>query len=297
MSGFQKYMHLERLGTSEVDGITVGTCYVFPKLDGTNASVWLGEDGKIHAGSRNRELSEGADNAGFYNAITKSAAIKVYLQEFPHHILYGEWLVPHTLKTYREDAWRRFYVFDVFCKKTQRMLPYEEYKGALVDYGLDFIVPMAIIKNGTPDQFQEQIQKNVYYVTEGIGEGIVIKNYDFVNRYGRTIWAKLIATQFKEQHHAAMGAPVIESDFVEDRIVNKYVTKELVDKCHAKIVNEHSGEWSSRMIPQLLGMVFYDLVKEETWEFMKAFKHPTINFKHLQHFCNVKVKEHKKELF
>ena len=51
------------------------------------------------------------------------------------------------------------------------------------------------------------------------------------------------------------------------------------------------------MIPQLLGMVFYDLVKEETWEFMKAFKHPTINFKHLQHFCNVKVKEHKKELF
>jgi hypothetical protein len=62
---FKKYMHLERFGTSEVEGIEIGTTYVFPKLDGTNASVWF-EDGKIKAGSRNRELSFDNDNAGFY---------------------------------------------------------------------------------------------------------------------------------------------------------------------------------------------------------------------------------------
>ena len=53
---FLKYQHVERYGNDEVDGINIGTCYVFPKIDGTNASVWLGEDGEIHAGSRNREL-------------------------------------------------------------------------------------------------------------------------------------------------------------------------------------------------------------------------------------------------
>ena len=34
---FLKYMHLERYGNEEVDGIEQGTTYVFPELDGTNA--------------------------------------------------------------------------------------------------------------------------------------------------------------------------------------------------------------------------------------------------------------------
>jgi len=33
MAELTKYMHLERLGTSEVEGIENGVCYVFPKLD------------------------------------------------------------------------------------------------------------------------------------------------------------------------------------------------------------------------------------------------------------------------
>ena len=54
---FRKYQHIERFGTMEVEGIELGLCYIFPKIDGTNSSVWLGEDGQIHAGSRKRELS------------------------------------------------------------------------------------------------------------------------------------------------------------------------------------------------------------------------------------------------
>ena len=34
---FLKYMHLERYGNEEVDGIEQGTTYVFPKLDGTKS--------------------------------------------------------------------------------------------------------------------------------------------------------------------------------------------------------------------------------------------------------------------
>ena len=36
---FVPYCKLARLGTGEVDGITDGLCWVFPKIDGTNASV------------------------------------------------------------------------------------------------------------------------------------------------------------------------------------------------------------------------------------------------------------------
>lgn len=102
---FRKYQHIERYGTEEVQGIENGTCYVFPKIDGTNASVWMNNEGKICAGSRNRQLSIDKDNAGFLKSIIEDDNIKRYLMTNPTHRLYGEWLVPHSLKTYRDDVW------------------------------------------------------------------------------------------------------------------------------------------------------------------------------------------------
>ena len=64
---FRKYQHIERFGTDEVDGIEFGKCYIFYKIDGTNGSVWLDNDGNLKAGSRNRELTLENDNARFYN--------------------------------------------------------------------------------------------------------------------------------------------------------------------------------------------------------------------------------------
>lgn len=296
MTKFNKYMHLERLGTAEVEGIEIGTTYVFPKLDGTNASVWLGLGDEVKAGSRNRELALDNDNAGFYNATVKDEAIKLYLQMNPHITLYGEWLVPHTLKTYREDAWRKFYIFDVWDNISEEFVPYEEYKEELIAYGLNVVAPLAIIKNGKIEQYQECLKRNTFYVTEGVGEGIVIKNYGFKNKYGRTIWAKLINGEFKEMHHNTMGAPLIDTDFVEEKIVNKYVTQSLVDKVHAKLILQHDG-WHSKMIPQLLNTVWYDLIREETWNFLKEHKNPKLDTGFMQKLTFAKVKELRKDIF
>ena len=60
---FSKYQHVERFGTTETNGIEMGMCYIFPKIDGTNSQLWF-EAGYLHAGSRNRELSLDNDNAG-----------------------------------------------------------------------------------------------------------------------------------------------------------------------------------------------------------------------------------------
>ena len=48
MNGFLKYLHLERYGTDGVDGITLGGCHIFPKLDGTNASFWCDSNNVMH---------------------------------------------------------------------------------------------------------------------------------------------------------------------------------------------------------------------------------------------------------
>ena len=122
---FKEYQHLERFGTTEVAQIELGECYIFPKIDGTNASVWL-LNGELQAGSRTRHLTLEKDNAGFLAWAKEQTNLIEYLKENPLLRLYGEWLVPHSLKTYRESAWRKFYVFDVYDDETKTHLPYSE---------------------------------------------------------------------------------------------------------------------------------------------------------------------------
>lgn len=291
---FERYQHLERFGTTETQGIEFGTCYVFPKLDGTNASVWF-EGGQIKAGSRNRELSLEKDNAGFYEWAINNQNLKNFFDKYPELRLYGEWLVPHSLKTYRDDAWRRFYVFDVM--NGEEYLPYEKYNLLLAHFEIDYIPAFYIAKNASYDQFAKAMQANTFMIKdgEGVGEGIVIKNYDYVNKYGRNTWAKIVTSEFKEKHIKEMGAmPIKGEKMIEEEIVDKYVTIALCEKELAKL--EQEG-FTSKMIPRLLNTIFYNLVKEECWNFVKEHKNPNINFKTLQHFCVLKVKKSLPKLF
>lgn len=303
---FRKYMHVERFGTDDVKGINIGTCYIFPKIDGTNASVWKGDEGGIKAGSRNRELTLEKDNQGFYKHILKQDNIKQFLEKYPYLRLYGEWLVPHTLKTYREDAWHTFYVFDVYDHSYKDSdgeggyIPYPDYKPLLEEYNIEYIPPIAIIENPKRENLVNQIDKTGQYLIkdgEGKGEGIVIKNYDFENKYGRTVWAKMVTSNFKEKHHKEMGAPKMKgSKSVEEKIITKYVTKPLIEKEYSKIINEKDG-WRSEYIPMLFGRVFHALVTEETWDIIKKFNKPTINFTDLRELTIHKIKQVKSELF
>jgi hypothetical protein len=296
---FVKYQHIERFGTEEVEGIEVGECYVFPKIDGT-CSVLFYEDGRIHAGSRNRELSSESDNAGFYKALSDDDRILEFYDVHKDLILYGEFLVPHSLKTYKDAAWRKFYVFDV-CRIVDdklHYLPYTEYQPILEEFSIDYIPPLRIINNPDYDKLVSLLDQNTFLIKdgEGAGEGIVIKRYDFVNKYGRTTWAKIVTSEFKEKHAKVMGASRQEGkDLVEEKICEKFVTQAMVDKVHANIVNEKG--WSSKDIPRLLDTVFHDLIKEESWNFLKEFKFPSVNYRTLRSFCYSKVKTLKQELF
>lgn len=303
---FTKYQHLERLGTEEVDGIEVGTVYVFPKLDGTNGSVWLDAEGNLKAGSRNRTLTVDYDNAGFCRWVLENEDMfRRYLDKYPDHILYGEWLVPHSLKTYRDDAWHKFYIFDVYVpfvptegEMYMEALHYEAYAPNLQEAGLEYLPPLRIIKSGSDEQFRMCTEQNTYLIQEGqgIGEGVVLKNYGWVNKYGRTVWAKIVTNQFKEYHCKAMGAPILGGLSDEERIVNQFVTEHLVSKTKAKIEVERDG-WHSKCIPELLGRVFHDLVTEEMWQILKEFKNPKIDFKYLNRLTVQRIKELNPEIF
>jgi len=300
---FAKYQHIERFGTIETEGIEIGTCHVFPKIDGTNASVWLGDDMEIHCGSRRRHLAFDDDNAGFMAwAAAHCDALRALLMMHPDVRLFGEWLVPHSLKTYRADAWRRFYVFDV-CRDlpdgSLEYLPYDDYTAMLEDQGIDFIPCIGVVKNGDYETFVRQLDRTEFLVEDGqgVGEGIVIKNYAYKNKFGRTTWAKIVRSEFKEKHAKAMGPTELSAKTdVEGHIVEDFCTVALIEKTHAKIVAECEG-WSSSDIPRLLNTVYHDLVQEECWNIVKKYKSPMVNFKRLQSMIVVKIKETMPKLF
>lgn len=298
MKDFKKYQHIERFETSEVHGINIGVCHVFPKIDGTNASVWF--NGKnLCFGSRNRELSLENDNAGFMSMTHESEPLKSFFTEFPDVTLYGEWLVPHSLKTYREDAWNHFYVFDVCFEENMKMryMEYCEYSKILEKYNIEYIPCLASIENARADQFFGLLESNQYLIKDGCGagEGIIIKNYGFKNAHGKTIWAKIVRSEFRDENRKAFGHPEIRGrSLIEIEIADKFFTKTFCEKEFAKI---SINGWSSKMIPRLLGILWYEFIKEELWNSLKQFKNPTIDFKLLNKIIIQKTKEYLPGIF
>lgn len=296
---FRKYQHIEKLNTRETNGIENGLCYIFPKIDGTNGSIWS-DGGEIKAGSRNRELTLDYDNAGFYEWVLKQENIKKFFENNPDCTLYGEWLVPHTLKTYREESWRKFYVFDII-KENGNYIPYEEYISTLTIFNIDFIPALCKINNPDISRLPELLEKNKYLIKDnaGIGEGIVIKNYDYKNRFGRITWAKIVANEFKDNHskNTSFGVTeILQKSEIEEKIVNKFITESLIEKEYSKIITEENG-WSSKYIQRLFGVIWYCLIKEEMWNILKEFGNQKIDFKRLNHLTVQKIKQVKIDLF
>lgn len=295
---FEKYQHIERLGSSEVRDVLFGKCYVFYKIDGTNASVWLGIDGLVKSGSRNRELTIESDNAGFCAWATQCENLYAFLKKYPTARLFGEWLVPHSLKTYNQNAWRKFYVFDVMVDGFY--LNYDEYSLILESFGIDYIPPIAICTNPSVETIYKLLEKTGQFLIDdgkGNGEGLVIKNYDFTNKHGRKIWAKVITSEFKERHTKTMGAPIIESkELVEIKIVEQYCTRHFIEKEFLKLCDD-DGSFDLKKIPMMLNVIYDELIKEESYNFVKKFKNPIINYKTLYGFTVRKIKQVMKDLF
>lgn len=292
---FIKYQHLERWGTYNTEGIDIGTCYIFPKIDGANVQIWY-SNGEIHTGSRNMEITEGSIRVDFHKWVQEQDNIEEFFIKNPTLRLHGEWLVPHTLKTYSESAWNNFYVFDVIAGETY--LTYECYKDLLDVFDIKYIVAICKIKNPSEKQLINQLEKNTYLIQDGkgTGEGIVIKNYHYKNNNDNIRWAKIVKNEFKDKHiRESEICKIAGSKQIERDIVNKYITISLIEKEKAKIDND--CEWSSKQIPRLLNTIYYCLITEESWNFIKEFKKPVIDFKKLLLFSTAKIKELKPELF
>jgi len=250
----------------------------------------------MHFGSRKREITPGDDNFGFATWASNQLCLYRFFEVNPAMRLYGEWLVPHTLKDYEDDAWRKFYVFDVCASLPSGGLKYFDYTlyaPVLEAFGLESIPPLGYLNPGDdPSKF---LDASTFLVKDQApGEGIVIKNYEFVNKYGHKTWAKIVRDEFKARTGRVKGPKPAPID-AEPAIIYQYLTEAAIKKVYAKMTA--GEEWEQKRIPELLSRVFYDLVSEEAYNFVSKLKMPTVNFKTLRRLSCDKVREVLPELF
>jgi hypothetical protein len=299
MCAFREYQHIERLDSSKVKGLLLGKVYVFPKIDGSNWSVWS-EEGVLRFADRHHEVSPGeGDPWGLFferdYIQVERAKLEAFFAVYPNWRLYGEWLVPHSLNVYRPEAWRKFYVFDV-RDANDEYISYERYSIVFDKFGLDYIPLMATVENATFEILLRFLEKNTYLIPDGggFGEGIVIKRYGFENKYGHVVWAKLVRNEFKELNTKTFGALEIKGKVSDElAFVQLFVTRGRIMKEIAK-----KNPWDKKYISELLNRVYHDLVNEELWDFVKERKNKVnIDFKVLQQYVVLQIKEVYSELF
>lgn len=308
---YRSFEHVERLDDSKVDVadyIDADDLYCFAKMDGTSALIWASE-GVIHCGSRKRELSLTEDNANFYQYITQSEDDDIKsLREFclSHEglIVYGEFIghVPQamrflgSIKNYLSGG---FYIFAVFDVDKGDYLSYPEYAPLFEGVYDKVLSPIAVLNHPKVEDIQALVDKNHYNLPEHeYGEGIVIYNYGYKDRFQRPVIAKIVRQEFlqgkgtKSKKNQAIIDGEIEREFVET-----YVTTADIAKVQAKIVVEQrADEWDStnkKFVGLLMNGVLVDLIDEELADFLRQKRYKvSINFNIVRNIVNQKVRDY-----
>lgn len=295
---YKSYQHIEKLSnTDEVEGILDGTVYVQPKIDGTNCVIWY-EDDEVHVGCRTRELSLNDNNQHCFEYVKNNENLCNLARFLKDYYIYGEYLIRNKISYYLKPMYKKVFVFDIQSKIDGHYMTYEEIKEVCEKYNVIYIPTLARLEKPTIEELMPYLQ-NDYLLDKdnpncNCAEGIIIKNYNYKNKYGEIIWAKIVNSDFKQK--ARQKKVIVENQFEID-IIEKYLTEDIIDKVYYKLIADNDNKWNSKLIYKFLGMIFHDFVNECIWQIIKDKRRPTINFKILEIECYNHIKTMRKDLF
>ena len=289
---FKEYPKIYALHKEECEGILEGLCHVQEKVDGANASVWFDkDDNAIHFGSRSRDLYLANDNFnGFGDWVRNHPDLPAFFARFPNVRLNGEWLVRHTIG-YNELSYKKFYLFDMMVEEGDR----EEMINihAMYELAKEYNIPAVALIGNFENPTLEDIKAHAGYSVLGEkGEGVVIKNMTFVNKYGSRGHAKYVTQEFKEDNAVTFGGNNKHSEAYEETYyMNKFMTLARVQKVLHKLESK-LGKLSEKNIPEIMGTCYHDVIAEEGWTLAKEMSTTgkPFNFKTFKSLCDRKSK-------
>lgn len=267
----KKFMDIERLKDKYVDGFHKGDYIIVQeKIDGANFSIrYDAEEDIIAAFSRKNFLSYENNLRGALQWAQKLNKELVKEVLGTNLILFGEWLVPHTI-VYPSDSYRKAYFYDVFDVETEQYLEQDRVKDIVNQLGLIYV---PVFYEGEFISW-EHLREFVGRTDLGgeNGEGIVVKNMTRLNDPNTILpfYIKIVGDKFAEKK----SIKKVDTNKLEERvklqtIVESIVTEGRVTKLVHKMVDEGviPEDWDEHdmgTIAKNIGKeVYYDCVKEE----------------------------------
>jgi len=278
MSQFKKYPKIYRLGSEEVIeffDFNDDTVVVEEKVDGGNGSAWVDEDGAIHVGSRNRDLTEEGDEKTFAKQRAKLKQILEGKTLNPDYIYYFEWMAQHTIKY---DNAPEVIGLDIRLKRNISNDDYGLFLGRDLrcqlfdELGIENIPLVWRGKIGDLKKMEidKLIPQSKYY--DGKAEGIVLKNYCRKSRQGNhQLYAKVVADEFKENNKAIFGG-VRKKNTDTEKIVEQFCTEARIKKQINKLVNEENKKLEMGLMRELPHLVAKDILSEEAGALYESYK-------------------------
>lgn len=243
------------------------------KVDGANASFAI-VDGELKCWSRNKELNASNTLEGFYGWVQHNVEPDKLLEGV---IYFGEWTAQH--KVVYEGYAKQFFLYDIYNLHLEEYVSFSMVRDEAKRLGLQLI---PVFFEGEFESFEQlteyvgRTELNGKLCGEPSGEGIVVKNVAYRDRFGKQLFVKLVVDKFAEvQKQKAPKDP--KKKYTEEELkVRECVTAPRVEKQLFKMIEDgllerNFGIESMGMILKHVSpLVAEDILKEEMEDYPRA---------------------------
>lgn len=255
------------------------------KVDGANASFAV-VDGELKCWSRNRELSMSNTLEGFYVWAKQNIEVDKLLEGV---VYFGEWTAQH--KVVYEGYAKQFFLYDIYNLHLEEYVSFSMVRDEAKRLGLNLI---PVFFEGEFESFEQlmsyvgRTELNGKLGQEVSGEGIVVKNVDYRDRFGKQMFVKLVVDKFAEVQMQKAPKDPKKKFTPEELKVRECITSPRVEKQLFKMIEEglldrdFGVEDMGKILKHVSPLVAEDILKEEMDEF------PHLTVKDVQTFmCKV----------
>lgn len=270
MKDIKKYTDIIRYGKTQTNGVLSKGDFISitEKIDGANSSFCRDDNELgISCYSRRQKLDQDNRLRGFYDFVL-DVIVPMKDKLNSNYRYYGEWACSHTVQ-YKPEAYKEFYLFSVWDEETDRYLSDEIVKSEADRLGLTLIPYLYQGEYVSYEHLMSFVGKSDLTLEPNTGEGIVVKNVSYFDRFNRQVFVKLVSEKFSEVvKQKAPKDPTIDNEFRD--LIKSVLTEARVEKLINKLVDEgilkedYSIEDMGVILKNLGNRVFEDIVKEES---------------------------------
>lgn len=279
MKEIKKYTDVIRYGKSCTQGVIQegDIISITEKIDGANASFRLDSTNPLGVScySRNRPLDEDNTLSGFYGWVNENILpIKEKLNS--NYIYFGEWLLKHKVQ-YKAEYYKNFYLFSVWDVINEQYLSDDIVISEAKRLGVTTVPYKYVGQYISFEHLMSFVGQSEMTETPNTGEGVVVKNVSYFDKYNKQCFVKLVSEKFAEvQKQRLPKNPNVTNRLIP--VIKSVLTKPRVEKLLFKLVDEgllkeDYNITDMGVILRALGnKVYEDIMKEESDLFIEFDK-------------------------